>query len=190
LQAVKKLADEVGPARLLVLQYHVHDRWATYETQKLYDLYKVTGTPSFFFNGGSMVPGGGVDTSYLYARYRPIIDKELATTATAAIVADRPYDSISGPVEVKIKNTSDQPISGARLFGVAYQDYNTDRHRFLVSDISEMPLSDLAPGETIQVQLSLDTQAYGLSIVVFLKSASGQILQATLLPGASHIWMP
>ncbi len=189
MQAIKKCADELGSSRLLVVEYHVHkDRWSSPETEALYEYYKADGTPTVMFNGGNGVSGGDFD--YLYGRYKRIIEKELASTPQVSLAAGRLSESLLGPVRVKLTNTSGQMINGAQLFGVAYQSLGTERSNFLVSDLTTTPVASLAPGETLELELDFQDQACLLNIVVFLKSSSGQILQATLLPGASRFWLP
>jgi hypothetical protein len=183
------LAEELGPARLLVVEYHTKDRWASTETEALYDYYKADGTPTIYFNGGNGVSGGG-DTNYLYARYKRIVDKELAKQAQISLTGAKLSDSVTGPVSVKLTNTSSQTMNSAELFGIAYQDLGTERHRFLVSDVTTVSVARVSPGETLELELNFETQAPALNIVVFLKSSSGQILQATTLIGSSRIWLP
>lgn len=189
MQAIKTLSDELGKARLLVVEYHVHnDLWSSEETEALYEYYNADGTPTAIFDGSNAVSGG--DYEYLYGRYQRIIEKELTSPPQVAIAAARFSDYLSGPVYVRITNTSDQAISDAQLFGVAYQDMGTERHYFLVSDLTVAPVASLAPGETKEFELVFEDPASLLNVVVFLKSSSGQILQATLLAGDSQFWLP
>ena len=175
--------------RLLVVEYHVHnDRWSSAETEALYNYYKADGTPSVYFDGGNGVAGGEFD--YLYARYKKIIEKELTEPPLVLIAAARHSDTVSGPVRVRLSNVSGQVINEAQLFGVAYQDHENERHYFQVTDFVTVHVSTLAQGETLELELNFENQASLLNVVVFLKSSSGKILQAVLLPGSDNLWLP
>jgi hypothetical protein len=189
LQAIEKLAGELGPSRLLLIEYHVKDRWSFAQTEALYHYYNAPGTPTVLFDGENKESGGG-GTVFLYELYKQDAAKALTSPPPVRISGAKLADTVSGPVSVRITNTSSQTISSARLFGVAYQNMAADRHRFLVSDISTALVDVLSPGETLEFELPFQTQATALNIALFLKSASGIILQATLLPGSDFIWLP
>jgi hypothetical protein len=189
LQAIEKLAGELGPSRLLLIEYHVKDRWSFAQTEALYHFYDAPGTPTVLFDGENKESGGG-GTVFLYDLYKTDADRALSSPPSARISGAKLADSVSGPVSVRITNTSSQTIAGARLFGVAYQNMAADRHRFLVSDISTAPVDVFPPGETLEFELPFQTQATSLNVALFLKSASGIILQAALVPGSDFIWLP
>ena len=189
MQTIKKLSDELGPEQLLVLEYHTKDTWSSKETEALYKYYGSEGTPSVYFDGANGVSGGG-DTEYLYARYKRIIAKEAAVAPPIALGAAKLRENIPGAVNVKIENVSGSVLEGAWLYAVAYQDLDTERHHFMVSAISKKALPSVSTGEAFETELYFDTQASLLNTVVFVKSGSGQVLQAALIPGTTQLWLP
>jgi hypothetical protein len=189
LQALKDLETELGTEKLIVLEYHTHDRWALPETEALYKAYDAQGTPSVYFNGGNYVEGGG-DYDYLYARYTRIINRELVVEDAVSITASKPPGGSGGTVAVSIANGSGGSLESSTLWLVAYQDLGYERHYHMVSEVESVPLAAVTPGQSIETSFSLDTAASGLNLAVFVKSSSGRVLQAVLLPGSPHIWLP
>jgi hypothetical protein len=189
LQAIKKLSDELGPEQLVVVEYHTKDTWALKETEALYKSYNPEGTPTIYFDGANGVSGGG-DPDYLYARYKRIVTKAVAILPDVKMSAAKLRENIPGAVIVELTNISGSAIVGAWLYGVAYQDLGTERHYFMASAISKKEISQIASDESLKLELLFDTQASLLNIVVFLKSNSGQILQAVLVPGTPQLWLP
>ena len=179
----------MGPERLVVLEYHTKDQWAFRETEALYSSYDVEGTPSVFFDGKNGVAGGS-DASYLYARYKRITEKELTARELLTLSAARASDIIPGIINVKLTNISEETFTDLQLIGVAYQDFGTERHHFLVSDISAVNVPEIRPGDSLELEISFETQASLLNTVLFVKSVTGQIIQGTRLAGTSQIWLP
>jgi hypothetical protein len=189
LQAIKKLSDELGPEQLVVVEYHTKDTWSFRETEALYKLYDPEGTPTIYFDGANGVSGGS-DTDYLYARYKRIVTKEAVVVPVVRMNAAKLQENSPGAVIVELANTSGSTIEGAWLYGVAYQDLGTERHHFMASAISKKYIPRVAGDEILKLELLFDTQASLLNIVVFLKSNSGQIIQAVLIPGSPQLWLP
>ncbi len=189
MQAIKKLSDELGPEQLVVLEYHTKDTWASKDTEALYKFYNPEGTPTIYFDGANGVSGGG-DTDYLYARYKRIFSREVAVPPAVMLSAAKFQENIPGSINVKLTNVSGSAITDAWLYGVAYQDLGTERHHFLVSAFSKKSISQLGAGETLGLELSFDTQASLLNVVIYCKSSTGQIIQAALVPGTAQLWLP
>jgi len=90
-------------------------------------------------------------------------------------------DGIS--VTVKITNTGASVVANAKLYVVLYEDLGTDEHHYTVRDIlTPLTLGSLAPGATQQLSASstYSGSTAKLNAVVYLKSSTGEILQAAL----------
>jgi hypothetical protein len=171
LQAIEKLAGNIDPGKLIVLEYHIRDQYATGETMAWFMNFANQGTPSVYFNGENPVLGGG-DTSPLYSMYLSRVNAELTINSTVSMTGTlSPADN---QVKLILTNKSSSAINGAQLVGVAYTDLGTTEHHFVVRDITTSKMN-LAAGGTGQYSVSLEVPG---SIVVFLKDASGSILQS------------
>jgi hypothetical protein len=189
LQAIKRLSDELGTEKLLVLEYHTKDTWASRDTEALYEYYDPEGTPTVYFNGGNEVAGGG-DSDYLYSRYKKIVTRESAVEPVIGLAVSRSVENEPGTVVVRLTNGTGNLLEDVVLCGVAYQDFGTERHYFLASDMSMVPVAGIPAGSSVEIALFFETRASELSVAVFLKSAAGDVIQAALLPGVSQLWLP
>jgi hypothetical protein len=171
LQAIEKLAGEISPAKLIVLEYHIRDQYATGETMAWFMNFNSSGTPAVYFNGEHPVLGGG-DTSSLYNTYQSRINAELALNGSVSMAGT--FSPANNQISVKLTNNSTQEISDAQLVGVVYADFGTLEHHFVVRDLSSSQVN-LAAGETKDYKVTLEAPG---QVAVFLKSASGSILQA------------
>jgi hypothetical protein len=170
-QAIERLAGEISPAKLMVLEYHIRDQYATGETMAWFTNFNNQGTPSIYFNGKNPVLGGG-DTSALYNMYFSRINAELALNSLVSMAAT--FSAKNNQVSVKITNNSPQEIGDAQLVGVVYVDFGTAEHHFVVRDLSSSKVN-LAAGETKDYTVTLEVPG---QVAVFLKDSSGSILQA------------
>jgi hypothetical protein len=170
-QAIEKLAGEMSPAKLMVLEYHIRDQYATGETMAWFTNFNSSGTPAVYFNGEHPVLGGG-DTSSLYNMYLSRVTAELALNSSVSMEAT--FSTRNNQVSVKITNKSPQEIGDAQLVGVIYVDFGMAEHHFIVRDLSSSQVN-LAAGETKDYKVTLEVPG---QVAVFLKSASGSILQS------------
>jgi hypothetical protein len=180
LQALEQLADELGPTKLLVLEYHTNDAYTVPGIQPLLLSYGVTGTPTVMFDGGNASIGSDSVVQNEYQRYNYKITADLAVRNPLTIEAGTDLGGDSLLVNVTLNNPSNQTITGAQLIGVAYVDQGKSQYRAIVSEISSVgnPVN-LSPGDTLHVQLAFKKPASVEKVAVFLKS-SGHIIQATL----------
>jgi hypothetical protein len=174
LQAIEKLANDLGTTRLVVLEYHIRDEFATPESEALFQNYGARATPSVYFDGGRAVLGGG-DTQYLYNSYLARINTELTGTSSFSIAASSIPNS--NVVNARLTNNSSEAINDAQLVGVATQDLGTAGHHFIVRNMTSTGVN-LAPGQTQDYQISLEMSG---QVVVFVKNSSGSIIQAALV---------
>jgi len=171
----------MGPAQLLVLQYHSGDNYATKATEARIAEYGNRGFPTIFFNGASPLIGAGSESS-AYTAQTAAINKELAKAPQVAIAGT--MSTSSGiKVNVSIGNTGSAAISGAQLRVVLYEDIGTGEHHYAVRDIlTPLVIGALAPGDGRQFTA---TSAYSgstakLNAVIFIEASNGDILQAAL----------
>jgi hypothetical protein len=174
LQAIEKIANELGPSKLIVLEYHTRDQYATPETEALFQSYGSRATPSVFFDGKHGVLGGG-DTLTLYNNYLGRINTELAVPSSFSVSATSV--PASNLVSARLVNNSPETLNGAQLFVVATQDMGSGEHHYIVRKLASTGV-DLAPGQAMEYQLNLEVAG---QVVVFLKNSSGSVLQAALL---------
>jgi hypothetical protein len=175
LQAIEKLAAELGPARLVVLEYHRGDGLSTGETNAMFTTYGVTGTPTIFFNGSNRIIGGGSD-QYLYNAYKTVVTR-LISPSLISLAATSSSNNGVLTVNVTLTNLSGQTLEGTKLVGVAYHDLGAKELRFVVWDItSPVIVAALASGATFGFQLT----GVGSKMVVLLETTSGQIIQVAL----------
>jgi hypothetical protein len=179
LQALEQLASELGPGKLLLLEYHNSDMYSTVATQAAFLAYGVTGTPTVFIDGNIRVPGGSKVVQDNYNMYRSKINPESAQPSPAAIVATKSFSSTTIQISVQLTNISTQPLSGIQLSGVTYTDLGKSQYRAIVNDISSPITANLAPGETQNFQLTLARPASVVQTVVLLKSGN-RLLQGAL----------
>jgi hypothetical protein len=180
LQALEKLADELGPTRLLVLEYHINDSYANHSTLARLLAYGVTSWPTVFFNGANPVLGGGYVMQDDYDAYKSKISNELSQPSPVTINASKNYSSESLVVNVMLTNTSDQAITNAQLIGITYLDQSKSQYRAVVNDMSSASTPvNLSPGETLNLQLTFERPASTAQVALLLK-ISGRVLQAAL----------
>jgi hypothetical protein len=171
----------MGFSRLLVLQYHSDDSYATKSTEARIAEYGNRGFPTIFFNGASPLIGAGSEAS-AYAAQTAAINKELAKTPVAAITATM---SVSGGIKVNatVGNTGASAISGAQLRVVIVEDVGASEHHYVVRDImSPLVIGTLSPGigRQFTASSSYSGNTARLSAVVFIEASNGDILQAAL----------
>ena len=170
----------MGPGKLLVLQYHAGDEYATPETEAKVQEYKVRGFPSIFFNGGNSVVGGG---SSNYDQYSNVVNRELAKQSSVSIAGVMTSSGGTLSLDVTITNISDSPITGVKLMAVIYEDIGTEEHHYVVRDIlPPSEIASLSAGETQTFSLSSDSldNLPSLRAVLFLQSSSGEVLQSAM----------
>ena len=171
----------MGPAQLLVLQYHSGDSYATKATEARIADYGNRGFPTVIFDGANPLIGAGSEAS-AYTTQGAAINKELAKAPVVAITATM---SVSGGIKISvtIANTGSAAISSARLRVVLYEDIGTSEHHYAVRDIvTPMAISNLAAGGGQQFTAT-STYAGGtarLNAVVFVEASNGDTLQAAL----------
>jgi hypothetical protein len=180
LQAAEQLADELGPTKLLVLEYHTSDAYTVTGIQALLLSYGVTGTPTVLFNGANPSIGSNSVVQDDYVGYKNKINYQLTLRSPVAIEASTRIDSDSLLVNVKLTNSSNQTITGAELVGVTYVDQGKSQYRAVVSGIASSDNQvHLSPGETLNLQLNFQKPVSTVQVVVFLK-LPGRIIQAAL----------
>lgn len=174
------MASELGPGKLLVLQYHSGDKYATPETEAKVTEYKVKGFPTIFFNGGNSVVGG---SSGNYAQYSAVVNSELTKQSSVNITGVTTLSGGTLSLDVTITNISGSAITNVKLMAVLYSDYGTDEHHYVVRDVlPPSGIASLSAGETQKFNLTSDWPGglSGLKAVFFLQSSSGQILQSAI----------
>ena len=174
------MARELGPGKLLVLQYHSGDKYATPETEARVKEYKVRGFPTMFFNGGNSVVGG---SSGSYGQYSAVVNKELTKQGSVSIVGVMTSRGGTISLDITVTNISDSHITNVKLMAVVYEDLGIDEHHYVVRDI--LPPYEIASVSSRQKQtFSLSADFPGsltsLKAVVFLQSPSGQVLQSAI----------
>jgi hypothetical protein len=180
LQALEKLADELGPTKLLVLEYHISDSYANHSTLARLLAYGVASWPTVFFNGANPVLGGGYVVQEDYDAYQSKIYSELSQPGLVSINASKNFSGGSLVVKVILTNISDRAITNAQLIGVTYLDQSQSQYRAVVNDMSSSSTPiNLSPGETLNLQLTFERPASTVQVVVLLK-IPGRVLQAAL----------
>ena len=132
-----------------------------------------------FFDGANPLMGG---SGASYDQQTPVIVKELAKTATVAVVGTAKFSG-GITVDVDLANVSGTAISGAKLMVVLYQDLGTDEHHYCVRDVlAPTALPGLEPGVTLHfsVKSSYSGSTAKLGAVVYVQASNGEILQAGL----------
>jgi hypothetical protein len=180
LQAIEKLADELGPTKFLVLEYHINDSYANHSTLARLLAYGVTSWPTVYFNGANPVLGGGYVVQDDYDTYKSKISSELSQPSPVSINASRNFSSDALVVNVMLTNTSDHAITNAQLVGVTYLDHGQSQYRAVVNDMSSASAPvNLAPGVTLTLQLTFERPVATAEVVVLLK-IPGRVLQSAL----------
>ncbi|KTB48111.1 hypothetical protein [Dehalogenimonas alkenigignens] len=164
-----------------MLQYHSGDKYATPATEAKAAEYGVRGFPSIYFDGGNPVIGAGSELS----AYNAQTSKIAAALAKPPAVALSATVSFSGGITVTAAatNTGSSTVSGLKLYVVIYEDLGTAEHHYTVRDVlSPVAIVSLASGAVQQfsVKSSYGGSQSNLQAVVFIKSASGEVLQVAL----------
>jgi hypothetical protein len=180
LQAIEQLADELGPTKLLVLEYNASNVSTVPGMQDLLLSYRVTGTPTLLFNGFNPSRGSNSVVEDDYMGYKNKVTYQLTQRSPVAIEAAMDAGGDSLVVNVKLTNSSTQAITGAELVGVTYVDQGKSEYRAVVIGISssDSPVN-LSPGETLNLPIIFQKPASTVQVVVFLK-LPGLIIQAAL----------
>jgi hypothetical protein len=164
----------------MVLEYHSGDKSATTETEARVKEYNVNGFPTMLFDGTESVVGSS-SVSNSYGRYKTVIDRELAKANSLTIKANMISDGSGITLDISLTNTGNDAISGIKLMAVVYEDLGTDAHHYVVRDMLTPENVSVSPGQ--QREFNLTSTLTGIQnpqVVVFLQSASHQILQSTL----------
>jgi hypothetical protein len=180
LQALEQLSTELGPDKLLLLEYHTQDIYTTAATQAAFLAYGVTGTPTVIFDGSSKVLGGDKVVQDDYNMYRGKINTELAKPNAVVIAATKSLEGSTLQINVQLTNISSQALSGIQLLGVTYSDQGKSMYRAIVNDVSSPVTANVALGETQNLQLTLTKPTSLVQSVVLVKSA-GVIIQAVMV---------
>ena len=134
-----------------------------------------------FFNGGNAAVGGGTGC---YDRYKPIVNTEIAKGSFVIINGTMTISGSSVNLSSTVSNTGSSPIDNVKLLAVLFEDIGTAEHHFVVRDIlTPTTISSLVSGSQQQFNLVSDYRgdSVNLKAVLFLRSSSGQILQAVLV---------
>ena len=166
----------MGPAKLLVLEYHTGDSYSTAQIDKYMQGYGVNGTPTVVFNYLTRPLGG--DPS----QYRDVVNQLLAAPSPISLnVAVTFTDEMH--IDVSATNLGGSALTGAVVTSVIYQDIGTSGHHYVVLDIvsSVLPAA-LQPSVPQQVHLTspISGATSGLGVVVFLQAQGGGIMQSAL----------
>lgn len=84
---------------------------------------------------------------------------------------------------VAVTNTGAAALSGLKLYVVLYEDLGTAEHHYTVRDVlPPVAIGGLGSGagQQFSVKSSYGGSQTNLQAVVFIKSASGEVLQAAL----------
>ena len=134
-----------------------------------------------FFNGGNAAVGGGTGC---YDRYKPIVNTEIAKGSFVIINGTMTISGSSVNLSSTVSNTGSSPIDNVKLLAVLFEDIGTAEHHYVVRDIlTPTTISSLVSGSQQQFNLVSDYRgdSVNLKAVLFLRSSSGQILQAVLV---------
>ena len=134
-----------------------------------------------FFNGGNSVGGGW---SGCYDQYKAVVNTELAKGSYATIAGTMTISGNSITLNSTVSNTGGSHITNVKLMAVLFEDLGAAEHHYVVRDIlTPSVIGSLAPGTQQQFHLSSDYRgvATNLKAVLFLRSSSGQIIQAVLV---------
>jgi hypothetical protein len=173
----------LGPTKLLVLQYHSGDKYATPKTEAKVTEYKVDGFPTIFFNGGNSTVGGG-SSSGCYDRYKPIVNTETAKISPVNLTGTMTVNGSSITINSTVINTGTSSITNAKLMAVLVEDIGTAEHHYVVRDIlTPSAINSLAPGaqQTFNPNITYSGTTTNLKAVLFVQSSSGTILQSVLV---------
>ncbi len=176
MRAIEKLAGELGPEKLLVLQYHYRDSYSTTATEAKVKEYQIRGFPSVFFNGGNLVSGGS-DKSY--GMYLEVIKKELEKPSPTTIVVTAGTANNEPAITFKVTNISHADLQAVALKVVFYEDIGTNEHHYVVRDILQPLAIDLLPaGNTRVFNITSSTSRQAIKGVVFLQDVAQEVYQA------------
>jgi hypothetical protein len=164
----------------LVLQYHSGDKYATKATEAKIAESGAPGFPTMLLDGGlgsNVVVGGSSGT---LNQYKALIQAELLKPKTVDLAGTMGISSgIS--IEVSVANLAATDLNSTSLNAVIYEDLGVEQHHFVVQDIlPPLSISALAPQTPQQFKFKSDLTGNlsGKTAVIFLKSRSGEVLQA------------
>jgi thiol-disulfide isomerase/thioredoxin len=180
-QAIEKLAKELGPEKLLVLEYHSGDKSATPETEARAVEYRIRAYPTIIFNGSRSVVGSA-SMSNSYQRYVAVINTELAKAPPVTVKATMTASGTQVSLDINVGNSGISGITDAELIAVVYEDTGTEEHHYIVRDMLRSSISSIAPDEQQTFNLSADFPGgiSRLKAVAFVQLPSHLVLQSTL----------
>ena len=164
----------MGSAKLLVLQYHTKDQYATQASEGRVNDYKVKGFPTIILNGVKQVLGG---SSGSYNQQTTAIEKEAAKGAAVTLSVPSSFSPESA-AGVTVTNVSGFDISNAKLMAVVYEDLGKDEHHYLVREVLAPVVFSLPSGSSQNYEFTARYQGKNLNLVVFIQAANGEVLQA------------
>jgi hypothetical protein len=128
-----------------------------------------------FFNGGNMITGGSDES---YNQYSKVISTESAKKSQVNISGTFEANSVNASVT----NLGSGEIKNVKLMAVTFENLGTSEHRYTVREILT-PNSIAILQSRVAQKFSFKPGSTGsnIKIVLFLQSASGEILQSALV---------
>jgi hypothetical protein len=172
----------MGPSRLLVLQYHSGDSYATKATEARVQEYKVKGFPSMFFNGGNVISGGSEQSYNQYSKLLSSMTSADSFKKTLVNINGTFSATDSNPVNATVNNLGSSEIKSARLMAVIFEDLGTSEHRYTVREVlTPAAIASLQPQMAQKFGFKPAATGRNLKAVIFLQAPNGEILQSTLV---------
>jgi hypothetical protein len=161
-----------------VLQYHTGDKYATKATEARFQDYRVRGTPTMIFNGGNIISGGSNES---YGQYSRAISSAAAKKSLVSISGTfSPAEGNS--INAAVTNLGSNELKSLKLMAVTFEDLGTAEHRYVVREIlTPAPVASLQPQIAQNFSFKPGTMGGAVKAVIFLQSASNEVLQSTLV---------
>lgn len=184
------LQNELGPEKLIYVDYHLRQPLKTPDTEERSAYYTVHGTPTVFFNGGDRAIGRIPPP---YERYKEIIERHLADSASISVsVSTGPGEvpesvALTIDLEVALGETIEDP-QDCTVRAFVYED-NVDTLygtfiRIARTMVVEQPLTVGESGQTASItetfELDSTWKPEDLSVVAWVQRESTmEILNST-----------
>ena len=128
-----------------------------------------------FFNGGNMITGASDES---YNQYSKVISAESAKKSQVYISGAFEANSVNASVTY----LGNGEIKNVKLMAVTFENSGTPEHRYTVREIlPPVSVSALQSRVTQKFNFKPGSTGSNIKIVLFLLSASGEILQSTLV---------
>ncbi|MBU1747991.1 MAG: hypothetical protein KKA73_09905 [Chloroflexi bacterium] len=147
------MAHELGPDQLLVLQYHIGDDYATWDTLSRYGEYGISTLPAATFDGSQNMVPGAISLDWCYQQYKSRVEGEGAKSSNVSLVVCRTTTANAMHLAGTVTNRGTTGLTDVDLRFVVVENLGVSGFQYVVrAMLSPQRITSLAPGASVTLQ--------------------------------------